>query len=88
VRRAERDELRSFFTRTGSPRIETRTKPSPMDRLVELMNNRYPGGPPPVSKSGHDALLEIQARRWPHEPKSGQQALLETLARRWPEPPA
>jgi uncharacterized protein len=98
MKRADRDELRAFFVRTGSPRIEARAKPTPQasgsisgrEALIEILGKRWPDDSTkaPEPRSGLRALVDTWALRWPdepHEPKSGAVALIETLGRRWTE---
>jgi uncharacterized protein len=87
VQRAERDELRAFFVRTGSPPVETRDKPTPQQRLIELMRHG-PDGPPPVSRpTPHERLIELMRHGPdgppPTTPKDGRMAYIETMGRRF-----
>jgi uncharacterized protein len=72
-RKAERDELRSFFVRTdaGNPpapppgRRAASARSNPEDRLAQLIGRRYEDDKPPEApRNGQQALVEIQGRRW------------------------
>jgi HK97 family phage prohead protease len=87
VKRAERDELRAFFVRTGSPRVETRGR-RPEECLAELAAKRHPDGSPRVTKpTPQQRLIELMRHGKygppPTTPKDGRLAWIETMGRRF-----
>jgi HK97 family phage prohead protease len=83
---SNQQELRKLFVRTdGSPVQPGSLRREPLNAKTA---QAIIAARAPQPRSGHQALLDTWARRWPEEPsqaRSGHEALVEILGRRWPE---